>query len=117
MKKSIFAGAAAALLALAALSAAFTARAHGNEKHVIGTVTAITDTQITVQTQDNQSQVVKLAPDTTFNKSGAPSTLKELKVGDRVVIHAKPVGNDLIAHEVRFGKASTPAPAGGNGSH
>jgi hypothetical protein len=32
-----------------------------------------------------------------------------LKVGDRVVIHAKPVGNDLIAHEVRFGK-QVPAP-------
>jgi hypothetical protein len=42
-------------------------------------------------------------------KSGVASSIKELKVGDRVVIHAKPVGNDLIAHEVRFGKPATPA--------
>jgi Domain of unknown function (DUF5666) len=117
MRRAFFYGAAIATLAFLFLSVSVATRAHGNEKHVIGTVTAITDMQITVQTQDNQSQVVKLAPDTTFNKSGAPSTLKELKVGDRVVIHAKPVGNDLIAHEVRFGKAPTPAPAGGNGSH
>ncbi len=32
-------------------------------------------------------------------------------VGDRVVIHAKPLGSDLIAHEVRFGKPPAPAPA------
>jgi hypothetical protein len=44
-------------------------------------------------------------------KSGASVTLKDLKVGDRVVIHAKPVGSDLIAHEVRFGKQA-PAAAG-----
>jgi hypothetical protein len=102
------------ILALAVISGALASYAHGNEKHVIGTVTAITDAQITVETQTNQTQVVKIAPDTSFVKSGAPSSLKELKVGDRVVIHAKPVGNDLIAHEVRFGKTPT---GGGGGSH
>lgn len=108
MKKAIFA--AATTLLLAFLSIAFLARAHGNEKHVIGTVTAISDTQITVETQTKETQVVKIVADTSFLKSGAASTLKELKVGDRVVIHARPVGSDLIAHEVRFGKA--PAAAG-----
>ena len=83
--------------------------AHGTDKHVIGTVTKLSEAEITVQTQDNQSQVVKIAPDTSFVKSGAASSIKELKVGDRVVIHAKPVGNDLIAHEVRFGKPAQPA--------
>jgi hypothetical protein len=50
-------------------------------------------------------------------KSGASAGIKDLKVGDRVVIHAKPVGSDLIAHEVRFGKApaaSTSAAAKSN---
>jgi Domain of unknown function (DUF5666) len=78
--------------------------AHGTDKHVLGTVTKITDSEITVQTQDHQLQVVKIASDTSFVKSGASATIKDLKVGDRVVIHAKPVGSDLIAHEVRFGK-------------
>jgi hypothetical protein len=84
--------------------------AHGTDKHVLGTVTKITDSEITVQAQDGSLQQVKIAPDTSFVKSGASATIKDLKVGDRVVIHAKPVGSDLIAHEVRFGKA--PAAAG-----
>jgi hypothetical protein len=83
--------------------------AHGADKHVLGTVTKITDSEITVQAQDGQLQVVKIAPDTSFVKSGASASIKDLKVGDRVVIHAKPVGNDLIAHEVRFGKPPTAA--------
>jgi Domain of unknown function (DUF5666) len=89
---------------LAIVSLATVAFAHGTDKHVLGTVTKITDTEITVETQTKEVQVVRIAPDTSFVKSGANATLKDLKVGDRVVIHAKPVGNDLIAHEVRFGK-------------
>jgi hypothetical protein len=86
--------------------------AHGTDKDVLGTVTKITDSEITVQAQDGSLQVVKIAPDTSFVKSGASATLKDLKVGDRVVIHAKPVGSDLIAHEVRFGKPPAPTAAG-----
>lgn len=96
------------LAVLAILSFATVAIAHGTDKHVLGTVTKITESEITVETQTKELQVVKIAPDTTFVKSGANATIKDLKVGDRVVIHAKPAGSDLIAHEVRFGK---PAPA------
>jgi hypothetical protein len=94
-----------ALIAIVSLAAA--AFAHGTDKHVLGTVTKITDTEITVETQTKEVQVVKIAPDTSFVKSGTSATLKDLKVGDRVVIHAKPVGSDLIAHEVRFGKQAS----------
>jgi hypothetical protein len=83
--------------------------AHGTEKHVLGTVTKISDTEITVETQEKQLTVVKIAPETSFVKSGATANLKDLKVGDRVVIHAKPVGGELIAHEVRFGKTAPAA--------
>ncbi|MGA8144618.1 MAG: DUF5666 domain-containing protein [Candidatus Acidiferrales bacterium] len=97
------------LAILAFVSLAAVAFAHGTDKHVLGTVTKITDTEITVETQAKEVQVVKIAADTSFVKSGASATIKDLKVGDRVVIHAKPVGNDLIAHEVRFGKAAPAA--------
>src|SRR5271170_5492761 len=97
----------ALLLILAFSLVTLATLAHGTDKHVLGTVTKITDSEITVQAQDGSLQVVKIAPDTSFVKSGASATIKDLKVGDRVVIHAKPVGSDLIAHEVRFGK--TPA--------
>ena len=97
------------LAILALVVFATVAFAHGTDKHVLGTVTKITDTEVTVETQTKEVQIVKITPETTFVKSGASATLKDLKVGDRVVIHAKPTGSDLIAHEVRFGKQ---APAG-----
>ncbi|MGB9244944.1 MAG: hypothetical protein WCC03_16455 [Candidatus Acidiferrales bacterium] len=102
-----------ALISIISLAAA--AFAHGTDKHVLGTVTKITDTEITVETQTKEVQVVKLAQDTAFVKSGASVTLKDLRVGDRVVIHAKPVGSDLVAHEVRFGKQAPPAAANSTG--
>ena len=83
------------------------ALAHGTYTHVMGTVTKITAEEVTVETTDKQLTVVKIASTTSFVKSGAVATLKDLKVGDRVVIHAKPIGADLVAHEVRFGKVST----------
>jgi Domain of unknown function (DUF5666) len=98
-----------ALVTVIMLAFALVVFAHGTDKHIIGTVTKISETEVTVQTLDNQLQIVKIAPDTSFVKSGAASSIKELKVGERVVIHAKPVGNDLIAHEVRFGKPAPPA--------
>ena len=90
-----------AVLVVALASGAW---AHGTDKHVMGVVTKITDTEVSVEATDKQVTVVKLAADTSFVKSGAAASLKDLKVGERVVIHAKPVGTDLIAHEVRFGK-------------
>jgi hypothetical protein len=89
------------VLFIALTSVAF---AHGTYTHVMGTVTKITDTEVTVETTDKQVTVVKIASNTSFLKGGAAATLKDLKVGDRVVIHAKPIGSDLVAHEVRFGK-------------
>ena len=85
--------------------------AHGTYTHVMGTVTKIADDTVTVETTDKQITVVKIAPNTSFVKNGEAATLKDLKVGDRVVIHAKPIGADLVAHEVRFGKGGSTAGA------
>jgi len=85
--------------------------AHGNEKHVLGTVTKISDKEITVETKTKEAVTVKIVAETKFLKSGEDATWKDLKVGDRVAIHAKPVGDTLEAHEVRFGSAKAGAPA------
>jgi hypothetical protein len=95
------------LVAMMILMGAAVAVAHGTDKHVLGVVTKITDTEVTVTAADKTVTVVKIDTTTQFVKSGAAATLQDLKVGDRVVIHAKPVGSDLLAEEVRFGK--TPA--------
>ena len=77
--------------------------AHGSEKHVMGKVTSVSDNSITVETTAKQSVTVEVNDETKFEKSGAAATLKDLKVGDKVVIHAVPSGEKLIAHEVHFG--------------
>jgi hypothetical protein len=77
--------------------------AHGKEKHVMGTVTSISDTAITLETTAKKSVTVEVTDKTKFEKSGASATLKDLKVGDKVVVHADVSGDKLIAHEVHFG--------------
>jgi hypothetical protein len=58
------------------------ALAHGKEKHVMGTVTSISDSSITVETTAKQSLAVDVNDKTKLEKSGAAATLKDLKVGD-----------------------------------
>ncbi len=88
----------ALLLALSTI-----AFAHGNEKHVMGTVTSISDNSITVETTSKKTVTLTLSAATKFQKNGSPAALKDLKVGDKVVIHANAFEDKLVAAEVRFG--------------
>ncbi len=76
---------------------------HGKEKHVMGTVTNISENSITVETTSKKSVTVDVSDKTKFEKSGSPATLKDLKVGDKVVVHADVSGTKLVANEVHFG--------------
>src|SRR5215510_1345922 len=77
--------------------------AHRNEQHLMGVVKNISKASITVQTTNNQIQEVAITEKTTFENAGAPAKVDDLKVGDRVVIHAVKNGDKLVAHTVRFG--------------
>ena len=82
--------------------------AHGDEQHVIGKVTKVTQNSVTVQTTTNVSVEVMVTSDTKFTKGTASATLKDLQVGNRVVIHAMPMkGGMLMAHTVQIGDAKT----------
>src|SRR5438034_9361534 len=93
-----------AVVALLLFTLSLIAFAHGKEKHVMGTVTSITDTSISVETTAKQSVTVEVNDKTKFEKSGAAAAAKDLKVGDKVVIHADASGDKLIGSEVQFGK-------------
>lgn len=86
------------VLAFAAL-----ALAHGNEKHVMGTITNISGNTITVQTTSKQSVSVGVSDQTKIEKSGSAAALTDLKIGDKVVIHAAKKGDKLIATKISFG--------------
>jgi hypothetical protein len=81
--------------------------AHGDMIHVMGTVTGLTDVTVTVSTTDKKSIDVVLIETTTYRNGANPATKKDMKVGDRVVIHAVKVKDTLQAHEVHFSEGTT----------
>ena len=50
-----------------------------------------------------------VTPETKFVKNGSQSKLEDVKAGDRVVIHAKAVGEMIHATEEKFGETSKEA--------
>jgi hypothetical protein len=71
----------------------------------MGTVASITDTSITVTSTDGKSQTVALTSDTKYARMDTTITLKDIKVGDHVVIHATKKDKQLIAVAVKVGMA------------
>jgi hypothetical protein len=96
---------------LAFVLVAVTLSAHGDKKHVIGTIEKLNSGSVTVKTRDGKSVQVKLVPSTAYVARVAtadkPAAFSDLAVGENVVIHATPKGDDLEADEVRFSAAGT----------
>ena len=92
------------IAALAVMLGSAVAYAHNGVEHLMGTVTALTDSSITVDTVKHTSVTVLIDPATKFSKDGAEASRKDLKVGDRVAIDAKE-NNDkkLVGVTVKLG--------------
>jgi Domain of unknown function (DUF5666) len=71
-------------------------------KNVMGTVKAISSNSITVETMGKTPKpvTVTVLPSTKFIKDGADTSLKELKIEDRVVVSGKPNGDKFEATKV-----------------
>jgi hypothetical protein len=95
-----------ALLAAVALAFLPTrATAHGGEEHVTGTVTSISDTAVTVKTTAGKTVDVGFDAKTTYERAKQPIQKADIKVGDRVVIHAMEMNEKRVAHTVEIGAA------------
>jgi hypothetical protein len=101
-----------AILAIASLALLpAIATAHGGEQHVIGTVTKISDTSVTVKTTAGKAVEVGFDAKTTYARAKQPIQKTDIKVGDRIVIHAMEMNEKLVAHTVEVGSAAAPKPA------
>jgi hypothetical protein len=89
------------ILAIAILSLGAFAFAHGNMDHILGIVKGIAGNVVTVE-KDGKSTEVLLADSTTWETGGQAAKQADLRVGDRVVIHAVKVNGKETAHDVRF---------------
>jgi hypothetical protein len=87
--------------------------AHGDKKHVIGTLEKINPDSVVVKTVAGASVEVKLVATTMYvshtGNEDKAAKLTDLAVGDRVVIHATPKGEALEANEVKFSAPSSSA--------
>ncbi len=79
------------------------AYAHNGIFHVMGTVTAMTDTSISVKAMDGKLQTVALTSGTKYLRGETAVTLKDIKVGDHIVVHATGKPGHLAAAEVKVG--------------
>src|SRR5882672_10016515 len=64
------------------------AYAHNGMEHLMGTVASVTDSSITVTTTGGKTQTVATTAGTKYSKIDSVIALKDIKVGDHVVIHA-----------------------------
>ena len=101
-----------AWLAIAALMASV-ALAHGDKKHVVGTLEKINTDSVVVKTAAGKSVEVRLVATTMYvshaGNEDKPAKLADLAIGDRVVIHATPKGETLEANEIKFSAPSSAA--------
>lgn len=114
-----------ALAALVILVFSAVVVAHGDKKHVMGTIEKINTDSLVIKQKNGTSVIVKLASSTVFleHTRGAdktapdkPAQASDLAVGDLVVIHATPKEGGLEANEVKFSTPSN-AKAAGSASH
>jgi hypothetical protein len=108
------------LQSLLALIVLFTgsaiAYAHNGVEHVLGTVTAVTDSAITVETVKHTSVTVMVDATTAFTRSGEKASLKDLKKSERVAINAREnSAKKLVAATVKWG--GSPAAAQAHAEH
>ncbi len=91
-----------AAMVLVCLVGVSSVRAHGNQKHVLGTVTELDATHLVIETNGGKTESVLRDADTKYVRGESPAAAEDLKVGDRVVVHTKPDGNPPTATTIRF---------------
>ena len=89
------------ILALAAFSGI--AYAHNGVDHIMGTVTEVSTTSISVKTMDGKIRTVPLAASTKYSKGTTAMSLTDVKVGEHVVVNASEKDKKLPALEVKIG--------------
>src|ERR1700722_20575265 len=77
--------------------------AHGDKKHVMGTLEKINADSVVVKQADGKEVEVKLVANTMYvTRDGKAAKVSDLAVGDRVVIHDTPNGETLSDDEIKF---------------
>ena len=95
-------------LALSVVAFAPALAHEGHDHKVLGTVTEITATHVTVKAvKDGAVSVIAFAPTTKVTRGKVKLTAADIKVGDRVVVNIGSAKAPLTAKAVELGGAPT----------
>jgi len=81
--------------------------AHGNDAHILGTVTEAAQDRITIKTLKGKLVTLVITADTTFQHNGITTKDARPQVGSRLIAEAEKDGDKLVAKEIKF---SSPKP-------
>ena len=71
-----------------------------------GVVIKLTVTAVTVKKTDGKIVEVGFDPMTTYVRAKQPIQKTDIKIGDKIVIHAMELNEKLVAHSVELGTAA-----------
>jgi len=96
-----------AVLALCLFTMPVISAAHpGHEHKILGTISAVDGSKITVKSPDGKEQVIELSSATKVLNGKMKADARDLKVGMRVVVNAGEGGTPLKAKEVTYSTAA-----------
>ena len=84
--------------------------AHEGHTHVMGTVTAVQDGQLAVQTKGGETVTIQLDRNTRYRAAGVAASSATIHAGDRVVVEVTEEANGLRAAEVRYAPGASQTP-------
>lgn len=76
--------------------------AHEGNTHVMGTVTAVSASQMIVSNKSGQTVAIQLDHNTRYRATGVATDNATVRVGDRVVVEVTEEANGLRAADVRY---------------
>ena len=98
-----------AAVVLAVLAPVATFAHPGHEHKLLGTITAVDGSKITMKTTEGKDATFAVTPLTTFKRGKAKGAQTDLKVGLRIVVNAGDGAEPLKAKEVQYTLPATPA--------
>ena len=84
--------------------------AHEGHTYVMGTVTAVHDGQLVVQTQGEQTVVIQRDRSTQYHATGVATSSATVRVGDRIVVEMTKEANGLRAADVWYAAVAPRTP-------
>ena len=93
------------LLAAFAALAARPAVAHERGNRAMGVVASVTTDRIVIKTADGHPVTFSVTAETLFFRGESPARPKDVRAGERAVVHGKRVGEALQAVRVKLGPA------------